>query len=243
MDQDRNRKTPLLVPGVGHFWTANKKIRKTLWPRLKQNLNHHSFLYQMKYCFWVSVRFIQIKSTLEKVSTSNLSRHKSHEISLMILHQIFKKISEDPQVRWPAYRGCDLSKISKRFLLKIFGRSQRDFLEILEWSSFKILLRSSADIKKILNEDLKEIFFRNLIEISWRFYMKIFRPFVNNWWNSFKTKNSKKNREDFYWRSSKDLKKILIADLRKIQIRFKLKILKDLNKIFLGNFIKIFWRK
>ena len=36
---------------------------------------------------------------------------KSHEISLMILHQIFKKYSEDPQVRG----GGDISKISTRF--------------------------------------------------------------------------------------------------------------------------------
>ena len=57
---------------------------------------------------------------------------KSHEISLVILNQIFQKSSEDPQVRGRAYRGCDLSKIPTRLLLKIFGRSQRDFLEILE---------------------------------------------------------------------------------------------------------------
>ena len=94
---------------------------------------------------------------------------KSREISLMILHQIFQKSTEDPQVRGQAYRGCDLSKIPTRFLLKIFWRSQRYFLEILEWSSIKILLRPSAHLKKILNEDLHEIFFRNLIEISWRF--------------------------------------------------------------------------
>ena len=57
---------------------------------------------------------------------------KSYEISLMVLHQIFQKSTKDPQVRGRAYRGCDLSKISTKFLLKIFGRSQRDFLEILE---------------------------------------------------------------------------------------------------------------
>ena len=82
---------------------------------------------------------------------------KSHEISLKILHQIFQKSSEDPQVRRRAYSGCDLSKISTRFFSKIFGRSQRDFSEILEWSSLKILLRSSADFKNFFIEDLSKI--------------------------------------------------------------------------------------
>ena len=94
---------------------------------------------------------------------------KYHEISLMILHQIFQKSTKDPQVKGWAYRGCDLTKIPTRFLLKFLGISERDYLEILEWSSIKILLRPSADLKKILNEDVHAIFFRNLIEISWRF--------------------------------------------------------------------------
>ena len=49
----------------------------------------------------------------------------------MTLHQIFKKLSEDPQVRGRAYHDCNLSKISKRFLFKIFRRSQLDFLKDL----------------------------------------------------------------------------------------------------------------
>ena len=93
---------------------------------------------------------------------------KSHEISLMILHQIFQKIF------WRSTsEGASLSRLRSfedlnKIFIKLFGRSQRDFLEILEWSSFKILLRSSTDFKKNLNEDLQEIFFRNLIEIWWR---------------------------------------------------------------------------
>ncbi len=134
----------------------------------------------------------------------------------MILHRIFQKSSEDPQVRGRAYRGCDLSNITTRFLLKIFGRSQREFLEILEWSWIKIMLSTSADLKKISNEDLFEIFFRNLIEISWRFIwrswedlptickklMKFFfkLKFEKNL-GRFLMKILQRSQKDFYWRS------------------------------------------
>ena len=64
----------------------------------------------------------------------------------MILHQIFQKSTEDPQVRGRAYRGCDLSKISTRSLLKIFRRSQRDFFK---------------DPRMISNKNLVEIFGRS----------------------------------------------------------------------------------
>jgi hypothetical protein len=81
---------------------------------------------------------------------------KSHEISLMILHQIFLKSSEDLQVRGRAYRGCDLSKISTIFLLKIIRRSQRDFFK---------------DPRIIFNKNFVEIFGRILwIEIFGQFF-------------------------------------------------------------------------
>ena len=57
----------------------------------------------------------------------------------------------------------------------------------------------------------------------------------------------KKNREDFYCRSSKDLNKIFIEDLRKSLIRFKLKIFersqKDFTKKLYLDILKIFRRK
>ena len=71
---------------------------------------------------------------------------KSHEISLMILHQIFQKFTEDPQVSGRAYRGCDLSKIPTRFLLKV------------QWPSKKIFLRPSADrrFKRYKRSEIKD---------------------------------------------------------------------------------------
>jgi len=49
----------------------------------------------------------------------------------------------------------------------------------------------------------------------------------------------KKNWEDFYLRSSKDLKKILIEDRPKLSERFYSRSLKDLKKILVEDLIKI----
>ena len=59
---------------------------------------------------------------------------KSHEISLMILHQIFWRSTSE---------GASLSR------LRSFEDLNKIFLKILGWSSIKILLRSLADLKKI----------------------------------------------------------------------------------------------
>ena len=119
------------------------------------------------------------------------------------------------------------------------------------------MLRSSEDLKKILNEDLHDIFFRNLSEISWRYYMKILRISsvhlkkyddiflklkIKKKSGRFLLKIFQRSQQYFYWRSFADLKKILVEDLRKIPIRLKLKIFersqKDFPKKFYEDLLK-----
>ena len=64
-------------------------------------------------------------------------------------------------MRERAYRGCDLSNISKRFLLKIFRRTRRDFFK----DPRMIFNKNLVEIFGISQEDLK---LRSSLEILLR---------------------------------------------------------------------------
>ena len=115
-------------------------------------------------------------------SSNVLKRSKSsdipQDINLMRSHLWFSIKYFKNLLRIHKWGGASL------LWLRSFEDLNKIFLKISWRSLFKILLRSSEDLKKILNEDLHEIFFRNLSEIPWRYNMKILRRSI--WKNMMK---------------------------------------------------------
>ena len=131
-----------------------------------------------------------------------------------------------------AYLGCDLSKISKKFLLKIWTRFFKDPLMIFNKNLVEIFSRSQKDFKWRSSLEILLRSHRDFIWRTWEELPSIFKKLM-------KFLKVKKNWEDFYLRSSKDLKKILIEDRPKLSERFYSRSLKDLKKILVEDLNKI----